>query len=538
MKTLRLLLLLALATALAGCSRPTQVGRIEEDVRLMKQYQREADNGAFYERRQSALKDIRAAERLGWLLSREGRDRYGRALTQFHLVSATYFYTLGQTERAEDEMRAVDVNAPTTTPQQWLEYRFLSGYYSYGPTAGRLDIQQCADIARELAADDPYWEAESTVIAAAMLNADGDYHTAVDTLQTLLAPAADSVAERRATSPEVLCRACEQMSVAYAGLADKAASDDYRNQYLDLLETIREDKELESRSRELEERTRQLRLLMTGTGIFVVLFAILFVTLSRRWRRNSRRYLQRLDEELEESRQEMQDERAMSALHVERYKRDNVVRKTSLAIVTSIIPLIDRMRREVRRGTNCAYVSELADEVNRVNGLLTQWIQTRQGMVSLHVETFALQELFDILAKGSASLANQGLRLTVQPTAATVKADKALTLFMLNTLVGNAQKFTPQGGTVAVTAADGEGYVELSVADDGQGMTADEVQRILREKVLTSDSHGFGLLNCKGIIEKYRKTDDLFAVCQLGIESEKDKGTRVWFRLPKEEKRG
>jgi signal transduction histidine kinase len=44
---------------------------------------------------------------------------------------------------------------------------------------------------------------------------------------------------------------------------------------------------------------------------------------------------------------------------------------------------------------------------------------------------------------------------------------------------------------------------------------------------------GFGLLNCKGIIEKYRKTDALFELCQFGIDSRIGEGSRFWFRLPK-----
>ena len=48
---------------------------------------------------------------------------------------------------------------------------------------------------------------------------------------------------------------------------------------------------------------------------------------------------------------------------------------------------------------------------------------------------------------------------------------------------------------------------------------------------------GFGLMNCKGIIEKYRKTDALFSVCEMNIKSERGMGSRFSFRLPKGVKR-
>ena len=35
---------------------------------------------------------------------------------------------------------------------------------------------------------------------------------------------------------------------------------------------------------------------------------------------------------------------------------------------------------------------------------------------------------------------------------------------------------------------------------------------------------GFGLMNCKGIIEKYKKTNELFRGCVFDVESELGKG--------------
>jgi hypothetical protein len=119
----------------------------------------------------------------------------------------------------------------------------------------------------------------------------------------------------------------------------------------------------------------------------------------------------------------------------------------------------------------------------------------------------------------------------VHPTEATVKADRVLTLFMLNTLADNARKFTENGGQVDVSATEGDGYVELSVADTGMGMSAEQLAHVFDHKV--QQGHGFGLMNCKGIIEKYRKTSTLFSVCSLQAESEEGRGSRFFFRLPK-----
>ena len=44
--------------------------------------------------------------------------------------------------------------------------------------------------------------------------------------------------------------------------------------------------------------------------------------------------------------------------------------------------------------------------------------------------------------------------------------------------------------------------------------------------------HGFGLLNCKGIIDKYKKISSLFSPCNIQAESEPGKGSKFTFRLP------
>ena len=92
-------------------------------------------------------------------------------------------------------------------------------------------------------------------------------------------------------------------------------------------------------------------------------------------------------------------------------------------------------------------------------------------------------------------------------------------------------------------------YVEISVEDNGRGISTEDVERIIGEKVYDSrvigmknaedpeelkenKGSGFGLMNCKGIIEKYKKTNDLFRVCAFNVESELGKGSRFYFRLP------
>ena len=356
--------------------------------------------------------------------------------------------------------------------------------------------------------------------------------------------------------PDVQCRLHEEASLSYSGLGDKIASDYHRNVYLDLLETTRQDKELESRYLSLTKQRRTMNILLCAVVAGIVLLALLIVLLSRYRHRKGNGYEQQLRDLLQETEKRVY----LHQRHIESGKRDNVVRKASFSMVTGMMPYIDRIAHEVERlqhpdtwnnkelrTRKLEYIGELTNEINNLNELLSQWIKTTQGMVRLQIESFALSEVFAMIQRGESSFTMKGLTLEVLPTDAVVKADKALTFFMLNTLAENARKFTPNGGRVCIASTVCDEYVELSVSDTGVGMSTSDINRILHEKVydaatigndLPEEQHknkgsGFGLLNCKGIIEKYRKTDSLFDVCSLGIDSRVGEGSRFWFRLPK-----
>ena len=348
-------------------------------------------------------------------------------------------------------------------------------------------------------------------------------------------------------APDLVASIHEQLSVAYAAIDDKQHSDEHRNIYLDLQEQTRQDRSLEARAGQLEQASQQLSILIWAVVAVILLLMVLLACFYLRHRKS---HTSREDEAMQQQEDELNEQLLMAGLRVEKGERLALEQRARVSLVNGITPLIDRILHEVRRlqqdggQERLEYISELTDNINQQTQLLTNWIQLRQGELSLHVETFAVQPLFDIVALGRRSFAMKGITLEVEPTDARVKADKVLTLFMLNTLADNARKFTPKGGSVSIRATVCEDYVELSVSDTGIGMTPDELEHVFDRKVIVDEktpgshlksqlSHGFGLLNCKGIIEKYRKLSKIFSVCHIAAESREGQGSRFSFRLPK-----
>lgn len=380
----------------------------------------------------------------------------------------------------------------------------------------------------------------------------GDYASALYNLEQALGDSAIYQA------PDLIASIREQLSVAYAAINDKAASDHNRNLYLDLQEQTRQDRSLEARADQLNKTVVQLNYLLWAVLAAIILLLFFLWFFNRMYQRRK-----------SATQTDIQEQLAIHQLSLEAAQRLHLEQRAKVSLMVSITPFIDRMIHAIKRAvptdTTCSdhadadvpsdlsplqqwslgYIRELTDKIVEQNNMLTDWIQLRKGELSLHIESFPLQSLFEMLSKGKASFAMKGIELMVTPTEAWVKADRVLTLFMLNTLADNARKFTPAGGTVSVSAAETDDYVEVSVADTGMGIDENQLAHLFDSRlenfcpspdmrsVRKEESHGFGLLNCKGIIDKYRKISQIFSVCLLSAESEVGKGSRFFFRLPK-----
>ena len=571
-------------------------------VQQMRVCQRRSKNREFHEFREMASRAMsRIHEDLATLPLRETR-RLLYAETEYAIVNSTYYYYVGLERQSIEALHAIDVNEVQRDTAQYLNYLYNIGAGGIITEGTQQDINQqefdhlmrCFLLARKgnytffaanalealsehlmdadyrsqlmednmpaikfinpegvdddmlagwLAEDalylfeeygDVYQIAGAYRTLASCFRQIGDYESALYNLEEALSDSAIHQA------PDLVASIREQLSVAYAAIDDKRQSDYNRNIYLDLQETTRQDRQLEARASQYEKTARQLNLMLASVvgAIILLLFSLwLFNYLNKK-----RIKVEDNDEKLEQ----LNEQLAALMLRVENSERRNLEQRAKVSLVNTITPFIDRIIHEVKQpdGGNIDYVRELTDQINDYNDVLTHWIQLRQGELSLKIESFSLQKLFDLIARGRKSFQMKGVDLQVEPTDAVVKADTALTLFMLNTLADNARKFTPRGGKVHVCASQTDQYVEIAVEDTGEGMTPEQLDHLFDAKPIRQDnpsspnvsfqaSHGFGLLNCKGIIEKYRKISQIFSVCTISATSTQGKGSRLFFRLPK-----
>jgi signal transduction histidine kinase len=112
--------------------------------------------------------------------------------------------------------------------------------------------------------------------------------------------------------------------------------------------------------------------------------------------------------------------------------------------------------------------------------------------------------------------------------------DRGKTKQVLSNLVHNAVKFTPQGGTVAVSASGEDKWIKIQVSDTGIGIPESEQEKIF-DRFYQVDSSltrkvggtGIGLNIAKEYVEMHGG--------KIWVESKFGEGSTFTFTLPKRE---
>lgn len=156
------------------------------------------------------------------------------------------------------------------------------------------------------------------------------------------------------------------------------------------------------------------------------------------------------------------------------------------------------------------------------------------GRYEVFVESFALGEVVDgcdAMLKLQASKRGVALTRRLAPGVGEVVADRRAIQQILINLVGNAIKFTEEGGVINVDAEIRDGDLVLSVSDTGVGIPAEKLAHIGQPFVQaqsglsrTYEGTGLGLSLVKGLVDLH---GGVFA-----IESKEGDGTVVTITIP------
>ena len=181
-------------------------------------------------------------------------------------------------------------------------------------------------------------------------------------------------------------------------------------------------------------------------------------------------------------------------------------------------------------------VQESTANLQRLIDDLLEFSRMEAGQIKLKPEMISLYDIAETVVERLGPLAQEGqlaLLNEVPENIALIEADPMRVEQVLTNLVTNGIKFTPEGGSVTVSAFDLGAQVRVSVRDTGIGIPEAEQARIF-ERFYQVDSSatrsyrgaGLGLTICKFIVEYHHG--------RIWVDSVEGKGSTFSFLLPKE----
>ena len=151
-------------------------------------------------------------------------------------------------------------------------------------------------------------------------------------------------------------------------------------------------------------------------------------------------------------------------------------------------------------------IDRQADHMSALINDLLDVAHIDAGTLSIFPEPVAVTELVEnarstFLSGG----ADKNLHIELQPDLPLVMGDSRRIAQVLDNLLSNAAKHSPEISAIRISAVRQGVHVALSVADDGAGLTAQTLSRIFKKGPAGSGEPGpgLGLAICKGIVEAH-----------------------------------
>jgi two-component system sensor histidine kinase GlrK len=179
----------------------------------------------------------------------------------------------------------------------------------------------------------------------------------------------------------------------------------------------------------------------------------------------------------------------------------------------------------------------VSEESNRLIELVNSLLDLSKmeaGMMHFHFSRINPLPLFTIAAQLlEPLLVNKkiALRLELPESLPLVPLDSDRILQVLKNLLGNAIKFTPAGGVITVSAGVESGGIQVTVKDNGPGISGDQLQRIF-EKFRQVPSPGTPMVKGTGLGLAIVKQIITAHGGRVWAESKPGRGSAFLFTLP------
>ena len=185
--------------------------------------------------------------------------------------------------------------------------------------------------------------------------------------------------------------------------------------------------------------------------------------------------------------------------------------KTPIAVAYAANDALLNFGEQADKAKQRHYLTLCRQQLERLSGMVEQILSMsmeRRRQFKLNIEPINLSELLQPVIEQQRLKADKPVTITthIEPNDLTVQADRAHLSNILNNLIDNAIKYSPNEAHVEIDAS----FTAISVSDHGMGIAADKLPHIYDKfyRVPTGDLHdvkgyGLGLFYVKTMIEKH-----------------------------------
>jgi signal transduction histidine kinase len=203
--------------------------------------------------------------------------------------------------------------------------------------------------------------------------------------------------------------------------------------------------------------------------------------------------------------------------------------RTPLSVIHGYIETLMIKSETLEAAERDQYLSIILASTEKLKTLVNELFELSKleaKQVTPKKEPFIIQELihdicqkFELLSQKK----NVTIRSDTEGKNRLVLADVSLIERVLQNLIDNALKFTPEGGVITIAVSSSEDTVEIRVSDTGPGIPAEQIPFIfdryhIGDKRITLDQNntGLGLAIVKKILEIHNSSIELHSRLQHG----------------------
>lgn len=256
-------------------------------------------------------------------------------------------------------------------------------------------------------------------------------------------------------------------------------------------------------------RNQRITSFAIGAGLVLALILVLVIFRSRKRMKLINKKLQALNNQIIQQNKQLEETNATKDKLFSLIAHDlRSPFNSMMGLLKFLIDEFEAITEEERIKIFDSLYTQTTNTYGLLENLL-QWAMNQGGKMKFNPEQFDLNKLVaEEINFLKSRLEKKQIELVQQlPENLTVWGDKTMIRTIIRNIINNAIKFTPGGGRVDLSAANGADKLSLCVRDNGMGMSQQAVDAILNKSEFTSTSGtdnekgtGLGLIIVKEFI--------------------------------------